>query len=140
MKKSQTSRFEVDYKERLEQRRTATNAVRIPRLGYALYRVYEIREKLEIKSFNLYSSGIRTGKSVFNKNASIPTQPTTAIQWQKVFDKYLEAIAKFEESRNSYEVKWLKEKQATLLRLKGHRVELTTPDDKSTVGPVRLGE
>lgn len=139
MKQSRAPRFEVDYKERLEQQRTATNAVRIPRLGYALYRVYEIKGKLEIQSFNLYGSGFRTGKSVFGKNAATPTQPTNA-QWQKVFFNFLDAIDKFEKSRNLYEVKWLKEKQATLLRLKGHRVELTTPDDQPTVGPVRLGE
>lgn len=140
MKKSQNPRFEVDYKERLEQRRTATNAVRIPRLGYARYRVYKIREKTEIQSFNLYSSGIRTGKSVFGTNASNPPRKPSKITWQQTFYDFLDAIDKFEESKNSYEVKWLKEKQATLLRLKGHRVELTTPDDKSTVGPVRLGE
>ena len=37
--------FEVDFKERLEQQRTAINAVRFPRLGFRQYRVYDIVEK-----------------------------------------------------------------------------------------------
>jgi hypothetical protein len=44
VKKSKTTHFEVDFKTRLEQSREANNAVRLPRLGYSLYRVYDIEK------------------------------------------------------------------------------------------------
>jgi hypothetical protein len=95
-KNRKTPRFEVDYKERLEQKRTAINAVRLPRLGYSQYRVYDIRER----STRQYNNG----------------------NWQNWI---LWAVVDELESRTEppHQVKWLKPKQVTLLRLQGHRVE-----------------
>lgn len=130
-----THRFEVDYKERLEQSRKAKNQYRLPRLGYAPYRVYEIKQPK--KGLTYYGSGIGTGKSSYTMNIAKSRQ-TGKTQWQQVIYDYLELIDSLDFQK--YEVQWLKSKQATLLRLKGHRVEPTTADDKSTVGPVRLGK
>jgi len=123
-----THRFEVDYKERLEQQRTANNAVRLPRLGYKLYRVYVIEETKESPpSYTMsVSKGRQTGKS----------------NWQQVLWAFIDELeTKIEPA---YEVKWLKPKQATLLRMRGHRVEPAEPGDTpGHVGPidqpVRLG-
>ena len=131
-----THRFEVDYKERLEQRKNASNAVRLPRLGYELYRVYVIEEKKEpqgikpgpINTTMIRSTSRQTGKSQAN--------------WQAVLWAFIDEL----ESRTepAYEVKWLKPKQTTLLRMRGHRVEPAQPGDRvGHVGPidnpVRLG-
>ena len=118
-----TTRFEVEYKERLEQSRKAKNIHRLPRLGYAPYRVYEIEKKKEYTQSTITVSKSRqSGKS----------------NWQQIFWDYM--INDVNSTITpQYEVRWLKTKQATLLRLQGHKVELTTADDESTVGPVRLG-
>ena len=124
-----THRFDVDYKERLKQRQEASNAYRLPRLGYELYRIYAIEEPKEYKSFTMtVSKGRQSGKTQAN--------------WQQVLWAFIDEF----ESKTTppYEVKWLKPKQATLLRMRGHRVEPAEPGD--TVGhvgpiktPVRLG-
>ena len=124
-----THRFEVDYKERLKQSKNASNAVRLPRLGYELYRVYVIEEpKKESSHTMMVSKGRQTGKSQAN--------------WQAVLWAFIDEL----ESRTepAYEVKWLKPKQTTLLRMRGHRVEPAQPGDRvGHVGPidnpVRLG-
>lgn len=123
MKKSQTPRFEVDFKQRLEQQRTATDAVRLPRLGYKQYRIYEDEPKKDKVALN----------SQYGNLVSSARSSSYLTLWNIIFDELSP------KSEPRYKVKWLKEKQATLLRLKGHRVELTTPDDQSTVGLVRLG-
>jgi hypothetical protein len=117
-----TTRFEVGYKERLEQSRKAKNIYRLPRLGYAPYRVYEIEKKKEYTQ-----STITVSKSRQNGKSS----------WQQVIQDFRILIG--DPILPQYEVRWLKPKQATLLRLQGHTVEPTTADDESTVGPVRLG-
>lgn len=133
-----TTRFEVGYKERLEQSRTATNAVRLPRLGYVQYRVYEIEKKnsqgMSKGVLNSVYGSVGTGKSSYTV---LKSRQTGKSQWQQVIWDYINLVDAL--SPQQYEVKWLKPKQATLLRLKGHRVELTTADDRSTVEPVRLG-
>jgi hypothetical protein len=102
-------RFEVDYKERLEQSRTASNAVRLPRLGYELYRIYDINET---KIVDVKASG--SGKN--NNN------------WQQVLWAWVDEF----ESRSepAYDVRWLKPKRATLLRMRGHRVEPAEPGEQ----------
>jgi hypothetical protein len=118
-----TTRFEVGYKERLEQSRKAKNIHRLPWLGYAPYRVYEIKKKKEYTQSTITVSKSRqSGKT----------------NWQQILWDYIDAIETL--SPPQYEVRWLKSKQATLLRLQGHRVEPTTADDESTVGSVRLGK
>lgn len=122
-----THHFEVDYKQRLKQSREASNAYRLPRLGYELYRIYVIEEKKEYtQSTMTVSKGWQIGKS----------------HWQQVLWAFIDDLeTKIEPA---YEVKWLKPKQATVLRMRGHRVETAQPGDTpGHVGPiekpVRLG-
>jgi hypothetical protein len=104
-----THRFEVDYKERLEQSRTASNAVRLPLHGYKLYRIYDIKET---KIVDVKASG-----SVKNNN-----------NWQQILWAWVDEFeSKIEPA---YDVRWLKPKKATLLRMRGHRVELAEPGDR----------
>ena len=124
-----THRFDVDYRERLKQSREASNAYRLPRLGYDLYRVYVIEETKESPpSYTMsVSKGRQTGKS----------------NWQQVLWALIDELETKIEA--AYEVKWLKPKQATLLRMRGHRVEPAEPGDTpGHVGPidrpVRLGK
>ena len=139
-----THRFEVDYKQRLEQSRTASNAVRLPRLGYELYRIYVIEEpkKDKQKLNGLYGSGTG-GKSSYTMTVSKSRQSgKTQTHWQQVLWAFIDELeTKIEPA---YEVKWLKPKQTTLLRMRGHRVEPAQPGDRvGHVGPVdkpvRLG-
>ena len=117
MKKSSTTpHFEVDYKTRLEQQRTANNAVRLPRLGFQQYRVYNVEEaKDKVQLNGLYGkrigSNIKTVTQSYNSNH----------HWTHQLQIFIDDLAGKMES--PYTVKWLKPKQATLLRLKGHRVE-----------------
>ena len=129
-----TDRFEVDYKQRLEQRKNASNAVRLPRMGYELYRVYVIEEKKE-------SVGIKPGPINITMSKSRQSGKSQA-NWQQILRAVIDELeTKIEPA---YEVKWLKPKHTTLLRMRGHRVEPAQPGD--TVGhvgpvdkPVRLG-
>lgn len=134
---SKTPRFDVDLKTRLEQKRKATNAVRLLRLGYAPYRVYEIEKKnkhgMSKGTLNSMYGSVGTGKSSYTMNVQKSRQ-SGKTNWQQILWAVIDEL-----SVPQYEVRWLKSKQATLLRLQGHRVELTTADDESTVGPVRLG-
>jgi len=123
-----THRFEVDYKERLEQQRTANNAVRLPRLGYKLYRIYDIEEKKEsTPNYNMkVYKGRQSGK--------------TQTYEQQILWAWLDELApQFEPA---YDVRWLKPKKATLLRMRGHRVEPAEKGEKPgrvTPSPVRVG-
>ena len=113
--RSQTPRFDVDYRERLEQQRTANNAVRMPRLGYSQYRVYDVEKTKEVSVPNFNGVYIKSGP-VYNttsqyNNGNLPTS-----LW--AFIDELES-----QTETPHQVKWLKPKQATLLRLQGHRVE-----------------
>ena len=101
LKNCKTPRFDVDYRERLEQSRTASNVVRLPRLGYAQYRVYDIEEKKEVSVPNF--NGRYNGR------------------WQQVLWAFIDELES--QTETPHQVKWLKPKQATLLRLQGHRVE-----------------
>lgn len=135
MKKTKKiSRFDVDFKTRLEQQRTAKNAVRLPKLGYAPYRVYEIKETKGVSKSALNGDyGYRGGgKSFYTKS-----RQTGSRQWQQVIFDYMSLLDRLDFQQ--YEVRWLKEKQATVLRLQGHRIEPTTADDESSIGPVMMG-
>ncbi len=133
-KRSQTPRFEVDYQERLEQSRTASNAVRLPRLGYKLYRIYVIEEKKEVSVPNFSGTYIKSGP-VYNTTRQYNTGNLPRSLWA-----FIDEL----ESRTwpAYEVKWLKPKQATLLRMRGHRVEPAAQGEQPgrvNPQPVRLG-
>lgn len=114
---SSTPRFEVDYKERLAQAKIS----RLPRLGFRQYRVYDIVEKKDKATLNgsyvqHIGRGIRTGPLFFHIAGGKYLQYTINQTWL-IID---ELKSKLEPAHN---VQWLKPKQATLLRLKGHRVE-----------------
>ena len=136
-KNTKTPHFEVDFKQRLEQQRQAKNTVRLPKLGYAPYRVYEKEEKKNSRDISkhilnsMYGAG---GKSSYNMTVQKSRQFGKS-NWQQILWDYI--------NHNiipaRYEVRWLKPKQATLLRLRGHTVEQTTADDESTVGSVKVG-
>ena len=102
-------RFEVPLEHRLEQSRKA----KMPRFGYRKYRVYRKENPIEndcagikIGPLNLFMYGRKTAKKVYNQSQVI----------YKILDETVEV-------ERLYETKWLKPKQATLLRLQGHRVE-----------------
>ena len=120
LKNRKTPRFEVDYKQRLEQSRTASNAVRMPRLGYAQYRVYDIEEKNKHSASKTVLTSnyglVGTGKSSYNA-----TRQYNSGNWQQVLWVFIDELES--QTEPAYKVKWLKSKQATLLRLQGHRVE-----------------
>lgn len=94
--------FEVDFKERLEQQRTAINAVRFPRLGFRQYQVYDIVEKKDKDALN----------SLYGKQQV--TRPLAYHVWTVFLDEVLQP---------PYKLKWLKPKHVTFLQLQGHRVE-----------------
>lgn len=126
-----TPRFDVDYKTRLEQQRTANNAVRLPRLGYALYRVYDIEKPKEYAGMK--PGPINTTMSVSKGRQSGKSQAN----WQQVLWAFIDEL----ESRTEpgYEVKWLKPKHTTVLRMRGHRVEPAEPGDSpGRVNPLPL--
>jgi hypothetical protein len=142
VKKSKTTHFEVDFKTRLEQSKAASNAVRLPRLGYSLYRVYDIEKPKGVSKGILNSAygSVGTGKS------SCATQKVkrqqNIVNWQKIMWAFVDALAPLFEP--VYNVRWLKPKHVTMLRMKGHRVEPTHQGDKSKTnqgksGPVRIG-
>ena len=128
-----TPRFDVDYKTRLEQQRTANNAVRLPWLGFQQYRVYDIEEaKDKVQLNGLY--GKRIGS-----NIKTITQSYNSTHWTQTLQIFIDDLAG--KTEPSYTVKWLKPKHATLLRMKGHRVEPAQPDDRTInvqYTPVRL--
>ena len=110
-KNSKTPRFEVDFKDRLKQQREAANAVRMPRLGFQQYRIYDIEEAKDKQHLN----------SLYRKHIvrSITGSLSINIMW-------IDDLAGYK-MEPSYTVKWLKPKHATLLRIKGHRVEPAHP-------------
>lgn len=136
MKKLTQSRFEVDYKERSKQSQEAKNN-KLSLLGYARYRVYVLKD-LTYKTArnNLYGSqGMKTGPLI------------TARQGHKVGRFYTSALSiklliAYEGLYNSlplYHIKWLKPKHVTLLRMKGHTVELAEAGDRSTIKTIYSG-
>ena len=126
-----THRFEVDYKERLKQSREASNAVRLPRLGYELYRVYDIEKPKGVSKGTLNGTygSVGTGKSSYTMNTlnSRQSGKTQTYRNQITWAWVDELAALF---TPAYDVRWLKAKQATMLRLKGHRVEPAEPGEK----------
>jgi hypothetical protein len=142
VKKSKTTHFEVDFKTRLKQSREANNAVRLPRLGYSLYRVYDI-EKLKGVSKGILNSAygsVGTGKSSYA--TQIVKRQQNIANWQKIMWLLVDDLAPLFDP--VYNVQWLKPKHVTMLRMKGHRVEPAHQGDKSKTtqgksGPVRIG-
>jgi hypothetical protein len=136
-------RFEVSLEDRLKQRDNANNAVRMPRLGFKQYCVYDIEPKAEYKTqytfppagtprgtqvtslpsgsvplvgpqvLNVFSSGRSSGKSKFAINQLY------GLSGYALTQSILDTLSYPPRSK----VKWLKPKHVTMLKLKGHRVE-----------------
>lgn len=93
-------RYEIDYQKRLQQRHKATRERILPGLGYKLYRVYDIKKEFR---------GIQSGfKNIYQSS------------WQQAL---WQIINELESLNTDYDVRWLKAKHVTLLRMKGHCVE-----------------
>ena len=123
-----TYRFEVDYKQRLNQSKNATNAVRLPRLGYARYRVYDIEPQSQCEQ--------QTHTMTLNKNRGMSTGPVSVVSagrsvGKSTFLKYcLTSYTLYSAltinqpvPEKPHTVKWLKPEEVTMLQLKGHKVE-----------------
>ena len=124
LKNRKTPRFEVDYKQRLEQSRTASDAVRLPRLGYELYRVYDIEKPKGVSKGTLNGTygSVGTGKSSYTMNTLNSRQSgKTQVYGSQILLAWVDELES--QTETPHQVKWLKPKQATLLRLQGHRVE-----------------
>jgi hypothetical protein len=102
-------RFEVDYQERIKQSREASDAVRLPLLGYELYRIYDIKMK---KIVDVNASG------------SVKTYTTR----QQIDWAWVDKMESYKQP--AYDVRWLKPKKATLLRMRGHHVEPAEPGER----------
>jgi hypothetical protein len=148
VKKTHSPRFEVDFKTRLAQRESANNAVRLPRLGYALYRVYDIVEKKDKKELDFIYGSKNSGKSSYAmtvvKSRQIGKSQALLRYYQSVYSYHVIIDDLLTVIKNPYKVKWLKPKHVTLLKMKGHRIEPTDFKDKSKInqgnkGPVRVG-
>jgi hypothetical protein len=87
----------------------------LPRLGYAQYRVYDIEEKKEVSVPNFNGRYIRSGP-VYNT-----TRQYNSGSWVQDLWAFIDELES--QTETPHQVKWLKPKQATLLRLQGHRVE-----------------
>jgi hypothetical protein len=126
MAKNKTIRFEVDFQERLAQSRTATDAVRLPRLGYQQYRVYETKKKPDKDALNsLYGTQsygrILRGKGRSPGILSIVGGSSLQYRYSTVYQVVFDDVVIKQEPK--YTVKWLKPKHATLMRIQGTRVE-----------------
>lgn len=124
MAKNKNIRFEVDFQERLAQSRTATDAVRLPRLGYQQYRVYETEKKPDKDAVNSLYGKQSQGRAL----RGIAPGPITLLGGSSInylyptmYKIFIDDIEIKREPKHT--VKWLKPKQATLMRVKGIRVE-----------------
>lgn len=123
-----THRFEVDYKQRLEQRKNASNAVRLPCLGYAQCRVYGIEPQSQYEQ--------QTHTMTLNKNRGMSTGAVSVVSAGRKMGKstflkycltsytlYSALTEKQPVPAKPHTVKWLKPEEVTMLQLKGHKVE-----------------
>jgi hypothetical protein len=152
-KKSKTTRFEVSLADRLKQRNEANNAVRMPRLGFKQYCVYDLESKPETTTatmtvFKNRNSGAGTKVKTFPHTAPITApaytygnykvrtiRPPTALasastgmgksSWVTILHQTLAHTCIIDELKilQSHKIQWLKPKHVTMLKLKGHRVE-----------------
>ena len=104
-------RFEVDFQTRLKQSREACDAVRLPRLGYKKYKIYE-EEKKDKQTIN---SQYGVLKNSYNINGGYTLNYVYSMIYKIHSVDFI--------PKPKFKVKWLKPKQATLLRLKGTKVE-----------------
>lgn len=104
-------RFEVDFKTRLKQSREATDAVRLPRLGYRQYKIYE-EEKEDKQTINNQYGVIKNRSNIYS---GYSLNYVYSIIYKIHADDFI--------PKPKFKVKWLKPKQATLLRLQGKKVE-----------------
>ena len=135
---SPSFRFEVSLEDRLKQRDDANNAVRMPKLGFKQYRVYDTETKTEYETYQTFPSTRPRGTRVTSlPSGSVPLVGPQALNivssgrnigkskfainqlYGRMAKQWLTDITYMPTSK----VKWLKPKHVTLLKLKGHRVE-----------------
>jgi len=110
LKRNVMSRYIIGFKKRIEQRKVAIDSVRMPFLGFKSYNVYPVIENsVDVASSIQYgqysvSNGIKAG-TIFNIGPGY--YPNIKVTYPPM-----------------HETKWLKPKHVTLLRIKGHKVEL----------------
>lgn len=154
MKKLNQSRFEVDYKERIAQSKEAKDSTRLPRLGYAQYRVYPIEPKFNIdanklaknfaygkinRQLNVVSSYIK-GLTISKSRSLYYTSGRNTGKSQFMSYMYMyPTIDKILLTETNADIQWLKPKHVTLLRMKGHTVELAEAGDRSTSKTIYSG-
>lgn len=129
--------FEVDFKQRLTQSRDAREPVLAKAVGKKKYWVTPPAEPVVQKPARLgvISYGRAGGKShcitvLKNRNTNPTLTPTSGgvhpllgTQYSRyaIFDSWLNDL--YPQVMQVHETRWLKEKQATLLRLQGYKVE-----------------
>lgn len=101
--KTRTPRFDIPLEQRLMQSKVTSMSFRLKKQGYKMYRVYEIHDRMAFEQ-----KKIKYGKLTM------------------IIDYYLA------KHHPSYEIRWLKEKHLTALRIKGHDVMLAEPGDSTT--------
>lgn len=126
MSKKKSIRFEVDLQERLAQSRSATDALRMPKIGYQQYRVYYPEKKADkiakngqygLQSYGRVLRGRGRSPGILNVVGGSSLQYLYPTVYQVIFD---DVVTKQEPK---YTVKWLKPKHVTLMRIQGIRVE-----------------
>ena len=136
---SPSFRFEVSLEDRLKQRDAANNAVRMPKLGFKQYRVYDTETKTEYETYQTFPSTRQRGTRVTSlPSGSVPLVGPQALNVfssgrssgkSKILKNQLygylsrQWIADTLAYPPPSKVKWLKPKHVTMLKLKGHRVE-----------------
>lgn len=104
--KTKNIRYEIDYKQRLNQSKQSKNQIQKSALGFSLYRVCKPSVPSKIQLNLIYGRSLR---KTYIKSRSLKD-----LQSYIINDTYFVT---------RYEKKWLKESQATLLRLQGYTVE-----------------
>jgi hypothetical protein len=121
--------FEVSLDERNKQRQEALEAQHLPALGYKRYRVYkEPPVKTEgykqLKVLKNRSYGVPKGQlNVVTSGCNLGKSNMIAY-YQYILNDFLAATERSRPKQPEfYDVKWLRPKDATLLRMQGERVE-----------------
>lgn len=109
--KTKNIRYEIDYKQRLNQSKQSKNQRQKSALGFSLYRVYKPSDFKGVPKIQL---NLIYGRSLGKTYNILKSRAARDLQSYIINDTYFVT---------RYEKKWLKESQATLLRLQGHKVE-----------------
>jgi hypothetical protein len=143
-KNNQTTRFEVSLQDRLKQRNEANNAVRMPRLGFKQYCVYDLESEPRAMSPSPYTpakqgqivgrgtrvkalpggASLKFGSSqTLNIVSSGTGMGKSTFSMSRLYGYVAQQWIVDELLRETpSNVQWLKPKHVTMLKLKGHKV------------------